>query len=334
MIHLDGSRGEGGGQILRTALALSALTGRPLNLTHIRAGRAKPGLLRQHLTAVQAAAATCDAEVDGAWLGSQALTFRPGPIRAVELSLDIGSAGACSLVIQTVLPILLAAPGSSRVEVAGGTHNPAAPPFPFLERCFVPLLRRMGADVDVAMPAWGFYPAGGGRLVATLSPARLQALTLRERGAVRSMAATAVLSAVPFAVAQRELATLAARFPLGPDHQHVIDLKRPRGPGNAVWLEVEAEHITEVFTGFGDKRTRAEDVAAAAADQADAWLAADAPVGPHLADQLLLPLALAGRGAFRTTEVTEHLRTNAAVITEVFGVPVRVDEERREVVVG
>jgi RNA 3'-terminal phosphate cyclase (ATP) len=155
-----------------------------------------------------------------------------------------------------------------------------------------------------------------------------------EAGSLRVAGETPFMPAVPFAVAQRELATLAARFPLGPDHQHVIDLKRPRGPGNAVWLEVEAEHITEVFTGFGDKRTRAEDVAAAAADQADAWLAADAPVGPHLADQLLLPLALAGRGAFRTTEVTEHLRTNAAVITEVFGVPVRVDEERREVVVG
>ncbi len=178
MIELDGSTGEGGGQILRTLLTLAMITGRPFRIRQIRARRAKPGLMRQHLVAVQAAAQICGAEVSGAAVGSQELEFVPGPVQGGDYRFAIGTAGSCTLVLQTVLPALLAADRPSTLQLSGGTHNPMAPPVQFLQRAFCRLLAEMGAQVDVHIERFGFYPAGGGEVTARVSPcARLQPRT-------------------------------------------------------------------------------------------------------------------------------------------------------------
>src|SRR5262245_1101885 len=203
---IDGSQGEGGGQILRTALALSLVTGTPFRLEKIRAGRDRPGLLRQHLTAVTAAVEIGSATADGVALGSPELVFRPGPVRPGTYRFAVGTAGSAGLVLQTVLPPLLGAAGSSTIVVEGGTHNRHAPPFDFLDRAFLPLLARMGARVRATLDRPGFYPAGGGQLTVEVTPTpALAPLTLLERGAARRRRARAVVANLPAAIAHREL---------------------------------------------------------------------------------------------------------------------------------
>jgi RNA 3'-terminal phosphate cyclase (ATP) len=319
MLNIDGSFGEGGGQVLRTALGLSLATGTPFRIDHIRAGRARPGLLRQHLTAVRAAAAIGDAVVEGEALGSRGLSFRPRALRSGDHHAAVGSAGSAMLVFQAVLPALLVASAPTRLVVEGGTHNPSAPPFDFVDAAFLPLLGRMGGRVRATLDRHGFYPAGGGQITVEVAPAPLTPLDLRARGAIRAIRARAVVSGLSKRIAHRELRVLRERFGLGADALLAEEVARPAGPGNVVFVTVECEHLTEVFTAFGDKGRSAEDVATAAADEVDAWLARGVPVGEHLADQLLLPLALAARGgrpggAFLTVRPTLHTTTNAEVI--------------------
>lgn len=328
MIVLDGSFGEGGGQILRSSLALAACTGKSFKIERIRAGRAKSGLLRQHRTAVLAAAEICGATVQGGELGSQTLLFEPGPVKPGEYHFAIGSAGSANLVLQTVLPPLLKASGPSALTVQGGTHNPSSPPWHFLSRCFLPLLGRMGAEVTGSIRRWGFYPAGGGELRLEVTPTpRLRPLSLLERGEVlRWFATAAVAGNVPEHVGVRELAELRRLLDLPREAGRVLKVQSP-GPGNALLLEAECDGLTELFVGFGERGTSAEAVAQAVAEEAIAWRDGGHPVGPHLADQLLLPLALAGGGAFRTCALTEHTRTNIAVIERFLPVRFQVIEE-------
>ncbi|HEY9101658.1 RNA 3'-terminal phosphate cyclase [Chitinimonas sp.] len=312
-IELDGSQGEGGGQILRTALTLSMITGQPFRIEGIRAGRSKQGLLRQHLTAVQAAVAISGAQVEGASLGSQNLHFTPGPVRGGEYRFAIGTAGSCTLVLQTVLPALWFADAPSSVTVSGGTHNRAAPPADFLIYSWQPLLARMGAKQTLALQKHGFYPAGGGEVVAQVEPiAQLQPLDLLARGAHRSTRAEARVAAVPVGVAKRELERVAAQ--LGAIDTQVRELPAREGPGNILLITVAHEGVTEVFSGFGEKGISAEAVADAAATEARHYLESGAAVGEHLADQLLLPLALAGRGSFTAMLASSHFSTNIGVI--------------------
>src|SRR3984885_4029735 len=206
MLTIDGSAGEGGGQILRTALALSTVTGKPFRIEKIRAGRPKPGLLRQHLTAVKAAASISSATVDGAELGAGALTFTPGSVTPGEFAFPGGTAGSATLVLQTVLPALLIAPSPSRLILEGGTHNPRAPPFDFLVKSFLPLVNRMGPTVTAELERSGFYPAGGGRFSVSITPAtRLLPLEMLERGAIRSIKARAVVANLWRSIAVREV---------------------------------------------------------------------------------------------------------------------------------
>lgn len=304
---IDGAEGEGGGQIVRTALGLSLVTGRPFRLVNIRAGRERPGLLRQHMTAVEAAARIGDAHIEGARLRSRTLDFAPGGVRPGEYSFDIGSAGSVTLVLQTVLPALLAAKAPSKLTLFGGTHNPLAPPFDFLARVFVPTIARMGADVRVELVRHGFYPAGGGEVRAEIVPSPLAPLLLAERGRIVRRRAEALVSNLPLAIAERELRVVgwedAAARPV-----------ESAGPGNVVMLHVEAEHASELVTAFGAKGVPAERVAERAVAEMERYLAADVPVGEHLADQLLVPLALAGRGGFRTLRLSSHALTNASLI--------------------
>ena len=320
-IELDGSQGEGGGQILRTSLALSVATGQPLAIEKIRAGRAKPGLMRQHLACVNAAAAISGAQVEGAELGSPSLRFTPGVVRAGEYRFAISGAGSCMLVLQTVLPPLLLAGAQSRVHLSGGTHNPMAPPFHFLERAFAPLVRRLGADLQLTLRRCGFYPAGGGEVEAVIVPAAgpLQPFDLIARGAHRAGHAECLAPGLPRHVPTRELDTLGGAMGWSGEQLRLGAVRQNEGPGNALMATLAYEHVTEVFTAFGEKSMSAEQVAHGLARELRAFQKSEAAVGPHLADQLALLQALAawqGRKAcaFTCSEVTEHTRTNCAVI--------------------
>jgi RNA 3'-terminal phosphate cyclase (ATP) len=322
MIVIDGSMGEGGGQILRSALALSLITGKPFTINKIRAKRANPGLLRQHLTAVQAAVAVGSAEVTGAQIGASTLTFTPQVIAPGNYVFAVGTAGSTTLVLQTVLPALITATAPSQLRLRGGTHNPSAPPFDFLVKTFLPLLQQMGALVTVELLRPGFYPAGGGEILVTITPtAQLQPLVLLNRGEILRRQARAVLADLPDHIAQRELKIIADKLSW-PSNYLKIEQVQAASPGNIVLVEIESTHITEVFTSFGKRGVRAEAVAEEVVKQVRAYLASGAPVGEYLADQLLLPLALAGKGQFLTQNVSRHLLTNIEVIRQFLTVAI------------
>jgi RNA 3'-terminal phosphate cyclase (ATP) len=328
-ITIDGSQGEGGGQVLRTSLALSLLTGRPFAISKIRAGRRKPGLLRQHHAAVAAAARVGRAETDGAELGSTHLRFRPSAVEAGDSTFSIGIAGSATLVLQTVLPALLLADAPSRLTLEGGTHNPFAPPFDFLERTLLPLLGRMGAKVEAKLERPGFYPAGGGRLSVAVTPCpRLDPLELLDRGAVRRVSAVArVAGGLPTSIADRELREVSRRLSIGRDDLRVESVTDSAGPGNVLLVDVESDALTEVFSGFGTRGVSAEAVAGSVADEVEGYLRSEGPVGVHLADQLLVPMAVAGGGEFRTPPPTLHTITNVGVVRVFLDTPIRMEEE-------
>ena len=326
MLTIDGSQGEGGGQIFRTSLTLSLLTGTPFCIDRIRAGRAKPGLMRQHLTALEAAAAVGEADVEGAVVGGQEVVFRPKRLRPGNYHFAVGTAGSAGLVLQTILLPLVMARAQSSLTLEGGTHNPAAPPFEFLTEAFLPLLRRMGADVDARLERAGFYPAGGGRMTIDVSDrGTLASLHLVERGRTLRRRARALVSRLSRQIADRELAVIRSRLGWdGEELEAVVLSEGMAGPGNVLLLSIASEHVVEVFTGFGEIGVRAEAVAERVAQEARRYLVADVPVGPHLADQLLLPLALAGGGAFRTVPLSRHASTNLDVIRQFLGTAIEV----------
>jgi len=324
MIVIDGSAGEGGGQVLRSSLALSILTGKAFRIENIRAKRRRPGLLRQHLTGLRAATAISGAEVQGDVLKSSEVIFRPGPVRSGEFRFAVGTAGSANLVLQTVLPPLMLAEGSSVLSLEGGTHNDKSPPFHYLRDAFLPQLGVLGPQVDLQLDRWGFYPAGGGEMSAQIDPSdSLAILALEDRGALLGIEATAVVSALPTKIARRELRALGTVLDI---EGEVIDVPEPRGPGNVLMITVRHQHVTEVFTGFGQKGVTAERVAGQVATQVVDYLESGVPVGEHLADQLLIPMALAGAGVFLTGEPSLHTTTNISVI-ETF-LDVRFSVER------
>ncbi len=317
-IHIDGSEGEGGGQMLRSALTLSMLSGKPLCMTKIRAGRAKPGLMRQHLVSVQAAERLCSAHVVGAAIGSTELTFSPGLVQAGVFRFAIGTAGSTMLVLQTLLPALLRADAKTTLVIEGGTHNGMAPSSDFIARAFLPQLRRMGADVELIVERLGFYPAGGGAVRVVVKPVPLRVLHLHERGAALGIEARALVLGLPEKIALRELTEVADRLKLRRGQLHVDQREQRGAMGNALQVIAAFEHVEEVVTSLGERGLSSEAVAANACHEMQAYLAHDAPVGEHLADQLLLPMLVAGGGSFVTAEPSGHLLSNAAVI-EAFG---------------
>lgn len=326
MLTIDGAAGEGGGQILRTSIALSLATRTPVRIIGIRKGRKRPGLMRQHLTAVLAASEIGNAEITGAEIGSTEIVFSPGDVSPGDYVFKIGSAGSTTLVLQAVLPALLCAGARSTITLEGGTDNPMAPPFEFLSRAFLPLLGRLGPVVTAAIEARGFYPAGGGRVHFTIDPAAsLGRLDLATRGAVLHKSVVATIANLPRAIAQRELDAANAVLGWDAEHLRIDSLKGAPGPGNVVSIVIECEHVTEVMTSFGEKGRPAEDVGAAAAREALAYLDAGVPVGEHLADQLLLPMALAGGGSFRTVEPSSHTRTHVRLLEQMLGVRSRLE---------
>jgi len=327
MISIDGSLGEGGGQVLRTSLGLSLVTGQPFQIVNIRAGRERPGLLRQHLAAVLAAAQVGEAAVDGAFLGSTALTFAPTTIRPGKYHFAVGTAGSGTLVLQTILPALMVGSLPSQIVIEGGTHNMAAPPFDFLARTFLPLIEKMGPKFRASLERYGFYPAGGGRFVVDIEPCGvLRPIEVEERGDVSKPKVHAVVANLPRHIAQREVDAAGAALGCGMEQLRTTETKNSSGPGNVVMVEVESSAVVEIFTSFGKRGLSAEKVAAAAAAEAGAYLASEAAVCEHLADQLLLPMAMAGGGAFTAVAASSHTRTNMEVIAKFLPAKFRVEE--------
>ncbi len=276
--------------------------------------RPRPGLLPQHLTAVRAAAEIGQAQVQGAARGAKNLSFLPGEIRPGEYHLSVGTAGSTTLVLQTILPALLLAAKPSTLILEGGTHNPWAPPFEFLKRSFLPLINRLGPKVEAVLERAGFFPVGGGRIRVDIEPqGDWQSLELINRGDIRRCMAQAVVARLPLSIAQREIKTIQEELHW-PEEVLTAETIDSAGPGNVVTIELESEQITEVFTGFGRKGTPAETVALEVVREAQRYIKAGAPVGEHLADQLLIPMLLAGKGSFRTLKPSLHTLTNLEII--------------------
>lgn len=327
LIIIDGSQGEGGGQVLRTSLSLSLITGKPFRIDNIRAKRNSPGLLRQHLTAVTAAARIGSASMEGAKIGSTSLTFIPQTLNAGTYEFAIGTAGSTMLVLQTILLPLALAGGESFVKIEGGTHNPAAPPFDFMERAFLPLVKRMGAEIDLQLIRPGFYPAGGGEIRAHIRPtARFSGLTLLSRGEITERCVRAVVANLAYSIAEREVKVAGQALEWESDCLQAHTLTGSVGPGNAVSVIVGSEHVTDVFTTFGERGVSAEEVAGKVAKQAKRYINSGAAVGEHLADQLLLPMSVGLGGAFTTTPLTNHSMTNIDVIRKFVDVKIDVEE--------
>lgn len=324
MITIDGSEGEGGGQVLRNACALSLITGEPFVIENVRGGREKPGLMRQHLTAIEAACAIGGGECEGLAIGSSRVAFRPGKVVPGDYTFSVGTAGSTGLVLQTLLMPLALAAGPSRLVLEGGTHAAMAPPFEFVVRTFLPLVARMGPQVTARLSRHGFYPRGGGRIEIDIAPAPLRRIECLERGAATGHAALAVYASLPGEIAARLLKAARKELPEWDEQAFAIrELPADQGPGVALMLDAAFEHVTEVVAGFGKLGVTAEKLGHTAGKRMAGYLASRAFAGPYLQDQLLLPFALAGGGAFTSVKLSEHTRTAAQIVARFTGRSVR-----------
>jgi RNA 3'-phosphate cyclase len=329
MLTIDGSHGEGGGQVLRTSLSLSALLGREIRVENIRAGRSNPGLAAQHLASLRAAAEVCGASVEGDRMGSKQLQFRPGEIRGGRYQFEVGTAGATTLVLQTVLPALLFTRRSSHVQVHGGTNVLWSPPQEYTGAVFLPALGEMGAEVALECLVPGFFPKGGGCIEARVTPLdeALRPLMWRRRGELRSLTAYSVAEArLPGHIIRRQLD--AAREALGSAGVRAVESHPPsRSPGATLVIAASFDGGRAGFTAVGKRGRPAEEVGREAGEAARRFLDGAASVDRHLADQLLLYAAVApGRTQYVADEVTEHLRTNAWVIGQFLDADIAIDE--------
>lgn len=317
MIRIDGSAGEGGGQILRTALSLSAVTGKPFSLANIRAGRGNPGLQRQHLASVRAVAEVCGAKADGAGIGSSRLVFEPGKIpggiAGGKFEVDVGSAGSVVLVAQAALPALFSAQHESELEIGGGTHVPGAPTYDYFENVFLPALGEFGLHAKSSMIRAGFYPKGGGEIVVRVKPGKPKAADFeRALEGNEKIFAKIISSKLPSHVIEREKAEIERAFAGAAAEAKEVEASCP---GNAV----------SVWSGFrgasalGKVGVGAERVAGEACDFLKKEIGAGAWADLHLADQLMPYLALSGGGELRVSEVSHHARTNAGIISLFLG---------------
>ncbi len=310
-IQIDGT--EGGGQMLRTALTLAMVTGQTFRMTNIRGKRKKPGLMRQHLTCVNAACEVSGGTADGAEIGSTEIVFRAGKLLGSSYHFSIGTAGSTTLLLQTLFPALLFADGPSFLRLEGGTHNPMAPPFEFIERVYLPALRRMGVEAEVSLIESGFAPAGGGVIECRIQPcAKLSEISIHDRGELKSMTLTSIIRNLNPEIAER-MNKAALKQQTCDDAR--VEIREP-GPGRGVCGQYEAvfENSSELASACGEIGLTADRVGARIGKSVKHFLSSNAAVGRHLADQLLLPMALAGGGSFTTMMPDDHVLTNLAVI--------------------
>lgn len=316
-IDIDGSFGEGGGQILRTAISLSLLTGKSFCICNLRAQRQKPGLRPQHLAAVKAAVKISGADATGAETGSRELLFFPKPAQPGNYRIDIGTAGSTGLVFQTLLPALASLEEESRLEIKGGTHNPKSPCFNFIEECFLKTLARTGVDVDAEISRHGFYPRGAGAVSFIIHPRKeRKALKLVEPADWQDPKAEIILAGLEMHIAEREKAELVERLGIDPESVAINFLASDTGPGNAALVRVSGAGRTEILSGFGEPGKRAERVAQELAREAKNFIKSRAQLDPYLADQVLIHLALGPGGEFTTNHLSSHFHTNLKIIRE------------------
>jgi RNA 3'-terminal phosphate cyclase (ATP) len=330
-IEIDGAFGEGGGQIVRTSVSLSAITGRPVRIVNVRARRSRPGLHAQHLTAVRAAAALCDAHLEGAEIGSQSLLFTPGPLgRRDSFTFDVGTAGATGLVVETLLVPMLHLPRRpASAEVRGGTHVPMSPPADYIEAVYAPILRQMGADVRFGYTRAGFFPKGGGDVEVTCGSTGLSApLDLVDRGRLRRLRLYVVTCQLPEHVSDRGVDALLKDL-RGYGVPVIVEKRALEGgnPGAAIVLVAECENGCGGFTSLGERGKPVERVALEAVRDFQKWLASGAAIDEHLADQLVLPCALVdAESRWTTPAITEHLRTVLVVAQQFLPIAYTLEE--------
>ena len=343
-ILIDGSNGEGGGQMVRSSMALAAVTGKPVQIDNIRAGRSKPGLGRQHLTSVRAASSICNGVLHGDELGSGCVRFEPGMVQPGHYEFQVGTAGSAMLVLQTVLPPLLTADGPSTLILEGGTHNQLAPPFDFVQQAYLRLVNQMGPGVTAKLERHGFFPAGGGRVVVEVQPSKaLAGFDLLQRGKQQRHNLTALLSNLPANIGEREV-RMGQRKLNWRAEETTVQMVDSNGPGNVVLAELEYENVTQVFTAFGQKGVTAERVMGQLVRNVRVWSKHDAPVGEYLADQILLPLGLSAAqsddcgvrrgGTFRTVKLSQHSLTHIDILQRFLAIEVGVSEEAAGTVVS
>lgn len=334
MLQMDASHGEGGGQILRSALTLSLLTGVPLHIENIRAGRTKPGLRPQHLAAVRAAAAISAGQVKGDHIASGELLFHPGPVNAGKYHFEIGTAGAATLVLQTIFLPLSFAPSRSVVTITGGTHVPWSPCFHYLDEHWLPFMRRMGFQAALTLERPGFNPLGGGVLRAQIAPAvEISPLSITQRGKLKQIRGISAVVGLPREIAKRQrlrvVARLGSKFPLNDIRIAEID-----APTKGTWITLvaEFERGQACYCALGAPGKRAEAVADEVADAIETFMQTDGAVDRYLADQLLLPMALArGKSIVRTERITQHLQTHAWVIEQFSAARIEIQGQPGEV---
>lgn len=329
LLRIDGSFGEGGGQILRTSLTLSAITGTPFEIFNIRAKRKNPGLRPQHLQAVKALATVCQAQLEGAEAGSSTITFEPGTILAGNYHFEIGTAGSASLVLQTLFLPLCRAPEPSSVEIIGGTHVPWSPCFHYLKLQWLEYLRHIGLEAELEMPRAGFYPRGGGNLTTHIRPAReIKPLTLEGRGDLIRVRGISAVGNLPIAIAERQKAQAENRLAQR-GIPHEIELLEMPAVGKGTMLLLLGEFVNSrcCYYSLGEIGKRAEKVADEACDAFFEFLKTDGVIDEHLADQIVLPLALAkGTSTFVIPKITQHLQTNLEVIKKFLQVEVEITD--------
>ncbi|NTZ43994.1 RNA 3'-terminal phosphate cyclase [Altererythrobacter sp. SALINAS58] len=315
MVTIDGSEGEGGGQVLRNACALSLVTGEPFTIENIRGGRDQPGLMRQHLTAIEAACMIGGAECEGMELGSSRIIFRPGSVTGGDYSFAVGTAGSTALVLQTVLVPLALADKPSHLVIEGGTHASMAPPFDFIEKCFLPVFARMGPKVGMRIKRHGFFPRGGGRIEIDIEPAPLRRIECIDRGEPTGRSGSVLYASLDDTIAARFRKAALKSLPDWSNDAIVLrELPADQGPGIALILESGFENVTEIVSGFGKLGLSAERIGRTAGKRMAGYEASGAFAGPYLQDQLLLPMALAGGGAFTSVKISQHTRTAADII--------------------
>lgn len=321
MLTIDGSFGEGGGQILRTSLSLAALTGQEVTIENIRAAREKSGLRPQHLMGALAVAEICNAELEGAEVGSRRLIFRPRKIRPGSYEFDISrvraSAGSVNLVLQTIIWPLAFAGKTSHVTIKGGTHVPHAPTFNYISETFLPTLAEMGLICNYSMTKAGYYPIGGGEVTLEIRPVEaLKPVSLVDPGEPLHVELTSAVSNLPMSIAERQLDTGIQRTRLMglTTSNDLKDYPSP-GKGTVFFVSVTAGRARAGFQSLGELGKRAEKVADEACDELEAYLASGMSLDRRLADQLIIPIALAdGHSKFTTCEITQHLLTNIAIV--------------------
>ena len=325
MIQLDGA--AGGGQILRSALSLSLVTGQTFRLDSIRGQRPKPGLMRQHLACVRAAVEVSGGAVEGAELGSRSIVFRPGSVVGGDYHFAIGTAGSTTLLAQTLLPAFWASGQPASLTLEGGTHNPMAPPAEYLQRVFLPVIERMSGRAELQLLRPGFAPAGGGRLRLEVPACDgLRPIDLLERGEALGRVVECVIAHVKDSVAKQEIDGVLKALAWGADcDTRVIEMPESSGAGNLLAVELAYEHVRERITAFGAYGKRAKQVGREVARGIKDYLGTGAVAGRRLADQLLLPMALAGGGQFVTMTPSNHLLTNAEVVRAFLDVEVVID---------